>query len=135
MIECMKEVLYYESCNKIIIVVIYSLFFVDFMFLRNMFFFFDKENVVKVVNIYDKFMINKNDYLKMLVIIEFKMILFFLNVFFVEGLIDKIIFEVIFRKVKEYLKFFDENCLILSYEICFMGGKGKVKKYKGFVMY
>lgn len=112
MIECMKEVLYYESCNKIIIVVIYSLFFVDFMFLRNMFFFFDKENVVKVVNIYDKFMINKN----------------------VEGLIDKIIFEVIFRKVKEYLKFFDENCLILSYEICFMGGKGKVKKYKGFVM-
>lgn len=126
MIECMKEVLYYESCNKIIIVVIYSLFFVDFMLLRNMFFFFDRENVVKVVNIYDEF--KNNDYLKMLVIIEFKMILFFLNVFFVEGLIDKIVFEVIFRKVKECLKFFDENFLILSYEICFMVGKSKVKK-------
>lgn len=79
----MKEVLYYESCNKIIIVVIYSLFFVDFMLLKNIFFFFRRENVVKVVNIYDKF--ENNVYLKMLVLIEFKMILFFLNVFFVEG--------------------------------------------------
>lgn len=94
MIECMKEVLYYESCIKIIIVVIYSLFFIDFMLLINIFFFFRGENDVIVVDIYKEF--KENDCLKMLGIIEFKMILFFLNVFFVEGLIDKLVFEVIF---------------------------------------
>lgn len=135
MIERMKEVLHYESRNKTIIVVTHSSSLVDSTSLRNTFFFSDKENVAKVVNIYDKLTTNKNDYLKMLVTTEFKTILFSSNVLFVEGPTDKIILEAIFRKVKEHSKSFDENCSILSHEICSMGGKGKAKKYKGFAMH
>lgn len=130
MIECMKEVLYYESCKKIIIVVIYSLYFVDFMLLKNFFFFLRGENGLNVVNIYDEF--EKNEFLKLLVIIEFKIFLFFLNVFFVEGLFDKFVFEVIFRNYGMSLKLFVDSFLILCYGICFMGGKGIVDRMKDF---
>lgn len=95
MIECIKEVLYYESRYKIIIVVIYSLYFFDFMLLKNIFFFFRIYDVVfDVVNIYDKFESNK--YLKIVKMEDLKVILFLLKVFFVEGSIDKIVLEVIF---------------------------------------
>lgn len=130
MIERMKEVLHYESRNKTIIVVTHSPSLVDSTSLRNTFFFSDRENVAKVVNIYDE--LKNNDYLKMLVTTEFKTILFSSNVLFVEGLTDKIVLEAIFRKVKERSKSFDENFSILSHEICSMAGKSKAKKVQGF---
>lgn len=130
MIERMKEVLHYESRNKTIIVVTHSPSLVDSTSLKNTFFFSRRENVAKVVNIYDK--LENNVYLKMLVSTEFKTILFSSNVLFVEGQTDKIVLEAIFRKVKDLSKSFDENFSILSHEICSMGGKGRAKKIQRF---
>lgn len=130
MIERMKEVLHYESRNKTIIVVTHSPSLVDSTSLRNTFFFSDRENVAKVVNIYDE--LKNNNYLKMLVTTEFKTILFSSNVLFVEGPTDKIVLEAIFRKVKERSKSFDESFSILSHEICSMGGKRRAKKVQVF---
>lgn len=130
MIERMKEVLHYESRNKTIIVVTHSPFLVDSTSLRNTFFFSNRENVAKVVNIYDE--LKNNDCLKMLVTTEFKTILFSSNLLFVEGPADKIIIEAILRKVKERSKSFDENFSILSHDICHMEGKSRAKKIQRF---
>lgn len=59
------------------------------MLLENIFFFLRKNDEVLVVNIYDKFKINK--YFKIIKLEDMKVILFFLKVFFVEGIIDKIV--------------------------------------------
>lgn len=89
MIDRMKEVFYDVSKTKIVIVVIYSLYFFDFRSLENIFIFLKKEiNLfVKSIGVFDKCGIIR----KMIEIEDFKRFLFSSYVFFVEGKFDKIV--------------------------------------------
>lgn len=88
MIECLKEVLYYESWYKIIIVVIYSLYFFDFRLLDNIFIFYkiNNELCVKKMDF-----VELGSICKIIEIEDLKRFLFLLYVFFVEGKFDKIV--------------------------------------------
>lgn len=85
----MKEVFYEESKKKMVIVVIYNLYFLDVRFIENMFIFFKDKVCVSVKNIGD--FLKFNFVWKFIEIEDLKRILFFLYVFFVEGKFDKIV--------------------------------------------
>lgn len=88
MIECLKKVLYRYVFNKIIIVVIYSFYFIDIYIIIKMYVFFRK----KVDEFYVCFVRNvgySKEFLRVFDIEMLRILLFVIKVLLVEGVIDR----------------------------------------------
>lgn len=88
MIEWLKIVLYKSVCSKIIIVVIYSLYFVDIIIIYRIYVFIWNW----LYELYVCFILNVGDnldFLKVFGIEIFRILLFVIKVLLVEGLIDR----------------------------------------------
>lgn len=88
MIEWLKIVLYKSVCRKIIIVVIYSLYFVDIIIIYRIYVFIWNW----LYELYVCFILNVGDnldFLKVFGIEIFRILLFVIKVLLVEGLIDR----------------------------------------------
>lgn len=88
MIECLKKELYRNVCMKIIIVVIYSLYFIDIYIINKMYVFFRK----KIDEFYVCFVRNvgySKEFLRVFDMEMLRILLFVIKVLLVEGVSDR----------------------------------------------
>lgn len=88
MIECLRIVLYYCVLYKIIIVVIYSFYFIDLIIIYKMYVFFWNG----LYDFYVCFVLNVGENLDFLRVVDneiFRILLFVIKVLLVEGVIDR----------------------------------------------